>query len=107
MEPTYPNAPPTYEPAPPADAPAPPMTTFEHLPPPPPPAPLASAWIRIEEAVVEVLLFVCTLGIGWLVWWIVAWGRGDSPAKQVLALRVVRASDRQLPGFGKMALREG
>jgi uncharacterized RDD family membrane protein YckC len=60
----------------------------------------------VEEAVVELLLFVCTLGIGWLVWWIVAWARGDTPAKQVLALRVVRADDRQLAGFGQMALRE-
>lgn len=91
MEAIYPSAPPAYE----------------HLPPPPPPAALASGWIRIEEAVVELLLFVGTLGIGWLVWWIVAWGRGDSPAKQVLALRVVRSGDRQLPGFRKMALREG
>jgi uncharacterized RDD family membrane protein YckC len=66
---------------------------------------LASPWTRIEEPIVELVLFVCTLGVGWLLWWIVAWSKGDTPAKQVLALRVVD-DDGQLAGFGRMATRE-
>ena len=52
-------------------------------------------------------MFVCTVGIGWLTWWIIAWDSGRSPAKTVLHMRVVRADTRVLPGFGRMALREG
>jgi uncharacterized RDD family membrane protein YckC len=66
---------------------------------------LASGWTRLEEAIVEPALFVCTLGFGWLLWWIIAWGKGDTPAKQVLALRVVDR-DGQLASFGRMARRE-
>jgi hypothetical protein len=60
----------------------------------------------LEEAVVESVLFVCTLGVGWILWWIMAWGKGDTPAKQVLALRVIDTDEGQLASFGRMAKRE-
>ena len=44
--------------------------------------------------------------MGWLAWWIIDWDSGRSPAKAILHTRVVRADDRELPGFGRMALRE-
>jgi uncharacterized RDD family membrane protein YckC len=85
--------------------------------PPPPPvvAPPPSPWVdtplapvtwRLGGLVLEIVLLVCTLGVGWLPWWIIVWDDGQTPAKSVLHTRVVRARDRQLPGFGHMALRE-
>jgi hypothetical protein len=48
----------------------------------------------------------CTFGFGWVGWWIVAWGDGQSPAKVVLHLHVVNAGDGRLASFGRMAVRE-
>jgi uncharacterized RDD family membrane protein YckC len=48
----------------------------------------------------------CTFGFGWVGWWIVAWGEGQSPAKVVLHLHVVNADDGRLASFGRMAVRE-
>ena len=52
------------------------------------------------------MLIGCTVLVGWLAWWIIAWDSGRSPAKWVLHTRVVRGDTRELPGFGRMALRE-
>jgi uncharacterized RDD family membrane protein YckC len=54
----------------------------------------------------DAILVVCTVLIGWLAWWIIDWDSGRSPAKSILHTRVVRADNRELPGFGLMALRE-
>jgi uncharacterized RDD family membrane protein YckC len=50
---------------------------------------------------------VCTFGFGWVGWWIIAWADGQTPAKVVLHLHVVNASDGRLASFGRMAVREG
>ena len=52
------------------------------------------------------ILVGCTFVVGWLAWWIIDWDSGRSPAKSILHTRVVRADTRELPGFGRMALRE-
>jgi uncharacterized RDD family membrane protein YckC len=49
---------------------------------------------------------VCTFGFGWVGWWIIAWADGQSPAKVVLHLHVVRADDGTPASFGRMAMRE-
>ncbi|MEY2421415.1 MAG: hypothetical protein QOI95_1482 [Acidimicrobiaceae bacterium] len=97
----WPTAPPT---APPREPP----TDFA-LPPPPPEErrrPVASIWTRAGEFGLEVVLMACTFGFGWVGWWIVAWGDGQSPAKVVLHLHVVNASDGRLASFGRTAVRE-
>ncbi len=38
----------------------------------------------------DTLLLIVTLGVGWLIWSIVVWGRGQSPGKQILGMRVLR-----------------
>jgi uncharacterized RDD family membrane protein YckC len=48
----------------------------------------------------------CTLGFGWVGWWIVVWSDGQTPAKVVLHLHVVNAEDGRLASFGRMAVRE-
>src|SRR6476661_4276701 len=45
---------------------------------------LSSAWRRLGGYLLEGLLILLTLLIGWLVWSIIVWGRGQTPAKQLL-----------------------
>jgi uncharacterized RDD family membrane protein YckC len=88
--------------------PSEPPTDFV-LPPPPPEEhrrPVASMWTRVGELVLEFVLMACTFGFGWVGWWIIAWADGQSPAKVVLHLHVVRADTAQLASFARMAVRE-
>ena len=55
--------------------------------------PVASLGKRIEALALVPLLFIVTLGIGWLVWCVIEWTGGRTPSYRVLGLRVVRASD--------------
>ena len=66
---------------------------------------LASQGRRLAEYVLELVLFTFTLGIGWLIWLLVVGGRGQSPAKQLLGIHVVR-EDGNRAGLGWMLLRE-
>ena len=54
----------------------------------------------------EVLLFPLTLGVGWLVWSLVLYSRAQTPAKQLLGLRVFRRSTASPATWVRMALRE-
>jgi uncharacterized RDD family membrane protein YckC len=77
------------------------------LPPPPPDGrAVAPVVTRIGELALEVVLVVCTLGFGWVGWWIIAWADGQTPAKYVLHLHAVRAGDGRVATFGQMAVRE-
>jgi hypothetical protein len=79
------------------------------LPPPPPEEhrrPVAPIWSRAGELGLELVLMACTLGFGWVGWWIVVWADGQTPAKVVLHLHVVDARDGRLASFGRMAVRE-
>lgn len=88
----------------PIDWPASPPT---ELPPPPDDArAVAGVVSRAGELLLELVLMACTLGFGWVGWWIIAWADGQSPAKVVLHLHVVRADDGRLASFGQMAVRE-
>ena len=66
----------------------------------------ASIGQRLGAAALELLLFGLCLGVGWLLWWIVLWDHGQTPAKAALKLRVVRASDGYIPSTGRMAAHE-
>ncbi len=67
---------------------------------------LSSQGKRLGAILLEILLFAVTLAIGWLIWALIVYSHGQSPAKQLLKMRVVRLEDRQTPGFALMALRE-
>jgi uncharacterized RDD family membrane protein YckC len=91
--------------------PAPPPGDFASPPAPTPAgAPgalqLSTPGKRFGAMLLEGLLFVVTLGIGWFVWWIIAWGKGQTPAKQVLKMRVVKLDENRVATMGEMALRE-
>ena len=66
----------------------------------------ASFQHRLGALVLDALLMGLTLGIGWLIWSLVIWGNGQTPAKQILKIRVYNAETGQVVSWGHMALRE-
>lgn len=68
--------------------------------------PIATPGVRLGSFLLECLLAVVTLGIGWLIWSLVVWGRGTTPGHQVLRLYVVDAKSGRTATWGHMALRE-
>ena len=66
---------------------------------------LASKGRRVGAFFLSILLFIVTLGIGWLIWGLVVWGKGTSPALQVLGMRAWNARDNKPATWGTMALR--
>jgi hypothetical protein len=53
-----------------------------------------------------VLLFAVTLGVGYLIWALVTWGSGQTPAQRLLHLRCWQPDARRLAGRKHMALRQ-
>lgn len=72
----------------------------------PVPLPLTSTGRRFGAYLLEGLLAVVTLGIGWLIWSMFTWGNGQTPAKKLLGMRVVRLDSGQTASWGQMAMRE-
>ncbi|MEV0719411.1 RDD family protein [Asanoa sp. NPDC050611] len=68
--------------------------------------PLVSAGGRLGAALLDSLLGLITLGIGWLVWSLVTWSDGQTPAKKLLGHVVVDANTGERFDWGRMALRE-
>jgi len=67
---------------------------------------LASVGRRIGAWFLAIPLAIVTLGIGYIIWGAIVWGRGQTPALQVLGMRCWRPESRSVPGFWRMALRE-
>lgn len=53
------------------------------------PLPVADVLIRFGCWLLEAVLAIVTLGIGWFIWWLVLLGQGMTPARQILKLRVI------------------
>jgi hypothetical protein len=51
---------------------------------------LSSVGKRCAGYLLEAVLFVITLGLGWLIWSLVVWKDGKTPAKQLLGMKVLR-----------------
>jgi hypothetical protein len=47
-----------------------------------------------------------TAGIGWLIWSLIVWGDGQTPAKKILKLRTRNAETGTVATWGHMAVRE-
>ncbi len=69
--------------------------------------PEASFGKRLQALALTLLLFVVTLGIGWMVWSVFEWRHGRTPSYRVLKLHVVRLSDEQPIRTGKSIVRSG
>lgn len=67
----------------------------------------AGIGIRLVAYLLEAILQTVTLGIGWLIWAAVIAGKGLTPAKQILRLRVIDAADSRPLGFARMLFMRG
>ena len=62
----------------------------------------ADPWTRLGAFVIEGLLVIVTLGIGWLIWAATLAPQGQTPAKKLLNLRVISADTLRPVGFATM-----
>jgi len=51
-------------------------------------------------------LALLTLGIGWLIWSLIVWPEGQTPAKKILKLRTINNVTKQPATWGHMSIRE-
>jgi uncharacterized RDD family membrane protein YckC len=68
--------------------------------------PLVSAGGRIGAVLLDFLLAMVTLWIGWAIWSLVTWSDGQTPAKKLLGHVVADANTGRPLDWGQMALRE-
>lgn len=68
---------------------------------------LAGVGSRLGAALLDSLLISVTFGIGWLIWAAIISGKGQTPGKQLLKLRIVDATTAQPIGFGRMFFMRG
>ena len=66
----------------------------------------ASRGLRFGGIFLEALFMLVTLFIGWIIWSLVVWGRGQTPAKQVLRMRVMNEKTDRPAEWGQMAIRQ-
>lgn len=72
----------------------------------PPGVALSTPGKRLGGMLLTVLLMVVTLGVGYLIWALIAWTKSTTPAKQVLGMKVVNASTLQPATTGEMWMRQ-
>ena len=70
------------------------------------PFPKASLKHRLAQLVLEYGLFVVTLGVGYIVWFWISLGNGQTPGKQILKLRVYDSTTGKPVKWGHMFIRE-
>jgi len=105
-------------PPPPAAAPPPPPPGYSAAPPPgtyfdqvsglnlPQGTELASHGRRIGAWFLAIPLSIVTLFIGYIIWGLIIWGRGQTPTQQVLGMRTWVPEGGERATWGRMALRE-
>ena len=67
---------------------------------------LASHGRRIGAFFLAIPLYIVTLIIGYLIWGLILWGKGTSPALKVLKMKCYKPADGRVATFGTMALRD-
>jgi uncharacterized RDD family membrane protein YckC len=67
---------------------------------------LVSAGGRLGASLLDALLIMVTLGIGWLIWNLITWANGQTPGKQLLGHVVADASTGEAFTWGRMFLRD-
>jgi uncharacterized RDD family membrane protein YckC len=90
--------------------------TYNNAPRPPRPLPgegsagggfrYASFQHRLGAYALDAVLAVVTLGIGWLIWSLIVWSEGQTPAKKILKIRVRHFDTGAVATWGHMAVRE-
>jgi uncharacterized RDD family membrane protein YckC len=72
----------------------------------PPGVVLAPVGRRIGAFFLEIVLIIVTLFIGWLIWGLILWGKGTSPALSVLGMKCWVPAEGRPASFWRMALRD-
>ncbi|SDZ64610.1 RDD family protein [Asanoa ishikariensis] len=67
---------------------------------------LVSPGGRLGAALLDALLMLVTLYIGWLVWSVVTWSEGQTPGKKLLGHVTADANTGHPLDWGQMAMRE-
>jgi RDD family len=70
------------------------------------PTPVSSSARRFGALALELLLVAVTMFVGWFVWSLRTWARGQTPAKSLLSLRCVRVAGGRSAPWRIMVLRE-
>ena len=60
---------------------------------------------RLFANVLDWVLFFLTLVIGYIIWWLIVLGRGQTPGKQLLGIRAIKR-DGDPSGWGNTFVRE-
>jgi uncharacterized RDD family membrane protein YckC len=61
---------------------------------------------RLGAIALDAGLMILTLGIGWIIWSLIIWGDGQTPAKRILKLRTLNQTNGRTASWGHMAIRE-
>jgi uncharacterized RDD family membrane protein YckC len=67
---------------------------------------LASVGHRFGGYLLETVLMLVTLFVGWLIWSLVVWARGQTPSKQLLGMHCLKLKTGERAGWGAMCMRE-
>ncbi len=67
---------------------------------------LSTVGLRFGGFLLENLLMICTLYIGWLIWAFLVFPRGQTPAKQLLHMRVIYIPEARAARWWRMFFRE-
>ncbi|MFF3328364.1 RDD family protein [Streptomyces sp. NPDC002888] len=66
---------------------------------------MATIGLRFGGYLLESVLIVCTVGIGWLIWALFLFPQGQTPAKQLLQMRIVHIAEPRTARFWRMFFR--
>jgi len=67
---------------------------------------LSSPGRRLGAHLLDAILVAVTLAIGYLVWMLIVFSRGQTPGKQILGMRTVKIRTSSSASWGTMFLRE-
>lgn len=70
------------------------------------PYPKANPRHRLAGILLDVVFSWLTLGIGWLIWSLIVWGKGQTPGMQVVKLRVYGKNTGRPIRWGQMLIRQ-
>jgi uncharacterized RDD family membrane protein YckC len=70
------------------------------------PEELATPGARLGSHLLEALLAIVTLGLGWIIWSFVIWGQGTTPGHKVLKQYIVNEKTGKELTWGQMFVRE-
>ncbi|MDH3226829.1 MAG: RDD family protein [Thermoleophilia bacterium] len=72
----------------------------------PPGVQLSSKGKRFGAYLLDIVLFIVTLVIGWIIWSLIVWARGQTPGKQLIGMYTFTPRNAALTGYGDMVVRE-